>query len=340
MSSSSSSTSSFQRGLTGLNNLGNTCYMNSLLQVLSFTDELSLLLDHGDYKSKLAVGRKPAECTLLVEYDELRKLMWSRNCIVQPVKFLHTVRNVAMHRKLFTFTGADQNDLNEFLVFIITCFHEALSREVSITIKGCAINDTDTLAVKCYDMVRSFYEKDYSEIWQLFFGVQVSTSTSSTSSTSSTIIPEPFFVLSLPIQIMAPPQRMVTLKDCFDLYTSEEIIDESSTKQKTLFWNFPPILVVDLKRFNASNKKNYALIDFPTEGLDLSEYVVGYNSASYIYDLYGVCNHHGTHTQGGHYTSFVKTGGIWYLFNDAQITRAENVVTNNAYCLFYRKRKM
>lgn len=322
-----------QNGLTGLQNMGNTCYMNSLIQILSFTHELTSLLESGEYKTKLDLHRNKSEANLLVEYDELRKLMWSRNCIVQPMKFLHTLRSVAIKRKQFIFAGADQNDFNEFLLFLITCFHEALSREVNITIKGSAVSETDALAMKCYDMVRSFYEKDYSEIWQMFFGVQVSVSS------TSSIIPEPFFVLSLPINHMAAAasRRVITLKDCFDLYTAEEMIGD--TKKKTRFWSFPPVLVVDLKRFDASNKKNHIFIDFPLEGLNLSEYVVGYNGGSYVYDLYAVCNHHGAQTQGGHYTCFVKTGGAWCWFNDAQITRAENVVTNNAYCLFYRKRK-
>ena len=34
------------------------------------------------------------------------------------------------------FTGFEQNDLPEFLIFIIDCFHNALSREVNMTIQG------------------------------------------------------------------------------------------------------------------------------------------------------------------------------------------------------------
>ena len=39
------------------------------------------------------------------------------------------------------------------------------------------------------------------------------------------------------------------------------------------------------------------LIDFPLENLDLSEYVKGYHSDSYKYDLYGVCNHVGSYLE-------------------------------------------
>ena len=34
------------------------------------------------------------------------------------------------------FTGFNQNDLPEFLIFVINCFHTALSREVVMSIEG------------------------------------------------------------------------------------------------------------------------------------------------------------------------------------------------------------
>jgi len=38
------------RGLTGLANVGNTCYLNSCMQVLSHTYELNDFLAPGEYK--------------------------------------------------------------------------------------------------------------------------------------------------------------------------------------------------------------------------------------------------------------------------------------------------
>ena len=74
--------------------------------------------------------------------------------------------------------------------------------------------------------------------------------------------------------------------------------------------------------------------------LDLSKYVVGYNKTSYVYDLYGVCNHSGGVSEG-HYTAHVKNAnGNWYNFNDTNVSRiSENkIVSTMAYCLFYRKK--
>ena len=108
-----------------------------------------------------------------------------------------------------------------------------------------------------------------------------------------------------------------------------------------MFWSLPDILVIDIKRFNASNRKNQVLIDFPLENLNLTSYVIGYDKDSYIYDLYGVCNHNGS-VMGGHYTSFVKNAnGKWYHYNDtnvSEVSMAHQIITPKAYCFFYRKR--
>ena len=91
------------------------------------------------------------------------------------------------------------------------------------------------------------------------------------------------------------------------------------------------------------NKKKQNLVTFPLENLNLTNYVVGYIKYSYIYDLYGVCNHSGN-VLGGHYTGYVKNAsGKWYEFNDTRVTLITNpnvVISPRAYCLFYRKKSV
>ena len=79
------------RGLTGLTNLGNTCFINSCIQILSHTTELNVFLN-GNYKSKL--NNNKLDGLILIEWDNLRKLMWSQNCIISPQRFIKQLQMV------------------------------------------------------------------------------------------------------------------------------------------------------------------------------------------------------------------------------------------------------
>ena len=159
------------KGLSGLSNLGNTCFINSCMQVLSHTYELNEFLNTEHFKKKL---KNKHDSALLLEWDNLRQLLWSNNCIVSPGKFIKTIQKLAQIKDMELFTGYSQNDLPEFLLFVIDCFHNSLSREIKMTISGAVENETDTVAVKCFEMVKNMYSKEYSEVWNLFYAVHVS----------------------------------------------------------------------------------------------------------------------------------------------------------------------
>jgi ubiquitin carboxyl-terminal hydrolase 8 len=337
-------------GLSGLANLGNTCFINSCLQILSHTYELNDFLNLETYKNRL--NNKP-ESVLLLEWDELRKLLWSQNCIINPQKFIHIIHKLAKIRKMDLFTQFSQEDMPEFLLFIIDCFHLSLKREVEMSITGNIETETDKMAVQCFEMVNRMISKDYSEIWNMFYGIHVSQIIDD--SLDGNILasnPEPYFTINLSIP---PNNKSPTLFDCFDHYVEGEKLDgenawynEATGKKQTVikkivYWSFPDILVIDLKRFNNRNNKNQIFIDFSLDQLDLSKYVIGYNSKSYIYNLYGICNHSGG-VSGGHYTSFIKTANDkWYHFNDTSVQEVSNLsylVSPKAYCLFFRKQNI
>lgn len=334
------------KGLTGLGNLGNTCFLNSTMQVLSHTYEINDILNNDNYKQYL---NKRPETILLVEWNKLREMMWNENCKISPGGFVQAVQKVATHKQRDIFTGYAQNDLPEFYLFIIEAFHKALEREVSMNVRGVAENSQDELAVKCYDMFKRSYEKEYSEFVKLFFGIQVSVVRNMKGEIISSH-PEPVGLINLPLP---PGKRNIDIMDCFELYAEKENLDgdnqyyndktkqnEDATREMT-FWNLPDILVVDLKRFDNRNRKNNALVNFPLTDLNLEKFVTGYNKHTYRYDLYGVCNHSGG-VMGGHYTSFVKNAnGEWYHFNDTEVTHVSNtdgIVSQKAYSFFYRKK--
>jgi len=338
------------KGYTGIDNLGNTCFLNSCLQVLNHTYELNEILNSTTTQRFLKTNIPDAN--ILNEWNDLRNVMWSGNGIVSPNKFVHNVHEIAGVKGREIFTGWAQNDMPEFLLFMIECIHNSYCRGIKMRINGNSENATDIMALQCYGMLQNIYLKEYSEIMDLFYGIYMSEIISMDENKRLAIKPEHYFILDLPVldgNILAN-----NIYDCFNMFCKTEILEgdnawfnettgtKENIKKQFSFWNFPKILVISLKRFSPDGtQKINNTIQFPLEDLDLSGYVRGYNASTYKYDLYGVCNHMGG-VMGGHYTAFVKHAeNKWIHFNDNSVEIVDDtnkIITPLAYCLFYRKK--
>lgn len=336
-----------KKGYTGIDNLGNTCFLNSCLQVLNHTYELNEILNA---KNKITKTDIP-DSSILNEWNDLRNVMWSGNGIVSPNKFVHNVHEIAKLKNKEIFTGWTQNDMPEFLLFMIDCMHNSYARSINMKINGKKENRIDEMAIQCYEMLRTIYSKEYSEIMDLFYGIYMSEIISKDGTKQLAVKPEHYFILDLPI--FYGDTLATNIYDCFDMYSKSEIMEgenawfnektgqKEDIKKQIVFWNFPKILVISLKRFSPDGtQKLNSMIDFPFD-LDLSSYVKGYNASSFKYELYGICNHMGG-VMGGHYTAFAKhADNTWIHFNDNSVEvvdDAKKIITPLAYCLFYRKK--
>lgn len=183
-------------------------------------------------------------------------------------------------------------------------------------------------------------------------------------------------------------KKELSIEDCFKDFSKPEKLGEEDMWYcprcqkhvqaiKTMqIWKVPDILVVHFKRFSNArtaygrSTKVDAFVEFPIEGLDLSDEVEGIKVArrlkaqaaerkvngatkqegmveeeeeeSLIYDLFAVDNHFGG-LGGGHYTAFAKNeaDGKWHNFDDSHVSEvdsAEKVKSSAAYLLFYRRR--
>lgn len=337
-------TNNMDLGLTGLANLGNTCYINSCMQILSHCKLFNDLLNEITHNKLNNIN----DSILLIEWKQLKELMWKKNCTIAPNRFIKSVQHVSSCKDLELFSGYAQNDLPEFLMFIIDTFNNSLKRKVDISISGIQKNETDKLAIECYKMIKQYYSENYSELLDIFYGTHVSIIEDITNNDNLVNKPEPFCLLDLPI----PEKNNITIYDCFDNYLNKELLTDNNkyynSKTKTyidvykyiVFWSLPNVLIINLKRFDNNNRKINKFVTCPLTNIDLRKYIVGYDKESYIYELFGITNHSGG-SLGGHYTSYVKhcNSNKWYHFNDTNVREInENNVNNqNAYTFFLRK---
>lgn len=340
-----------ENGLTGLCNLGNTCFLNSCVQVLSHTYELHDILNKPLIQKQMET-RNTEDMFIFKEWKELLNVMWSKNGTLRPVKFVKAIQTISRQKGVDIFTGFAQNDVTEFLRFIMNCFHTAMSRPVQINITGTVKSKHDELATQCYGLLNTVFSKEYSDIFEIFYGISV-TEIRDLKNEVQSLKPEQYFILDLPISKV----QGASIYDCMDLFTNYELMsgdnawfnDKTGKKEdvhkKMLFWNFPKILIIALKRFEYIGANCYRIntkIEAPLTNLDLSKYVDGYSPKKYVYDLYGVCNHMGG-PSGGHYTAYVKNmADNWIEFNDDKtriIENHEEIISTMSYCLFYRIRQ-
>lgn len=112
-------------GVCGLQNLGNTCFMNSALQCLSNTPPLTEFIMSDKYLSEIN-RNNPLGMSgkIAVAYSELIKHMWSgeTNCFT-PRDFKYVVGSFAPQ-----FSGYAQHDCQELMAFLLDGLHEDFNR--------------------------------------------------------------------------------------------------------------------------------------------------------------------------------------------------------------------
>ncbi|XP_008424461.1 ubiquitin carboxyl-terminal hydrolase 2a isoform X2 [Poecilia reticulata] len=331
------------QGLVGLKNLGNTCFMNSILQCLSNTQSLRDYCLHNSHRRDLNNNSR-TNTALMEEFAKLIQIMWTSTSseAVSPSEFKTQIQRYAPR-----FVGYNQQDAQEFLRFLLDGLHNEVNR-VTVRPRG-TVEDFDHLPdeEKGKKMWSKYLEREDSKIVDVFVGQLKSSLTCSHCGFCSTVF-DPFWDLSLPI---AKGYGEVSLMDCMRLFTKEDVLDGDEkptcyrckarrrcTKKFTI-QKFPKILVLHLKRFSEARRtsKLSTFVNFPMKDLDLREFA-SENSTNAVYNLYAVSNHSGT-TMGGHYTAYCRnpSSGEWYTFNDSRVTpmSSSQVRSSDAYVLFY-----
>ena len=185
-----------RKGLVGLYNLGNTCYINSVLQCLSNTSDFTKYFVLDYYKNEQNFSKYDIEGDLVEELAELLKNIWMGSDPILPPKKLR----LAFCKLNNQFLGNNEQDAQEFLSLLLFNLHEKLNR---ITIKNelkdnneKKENESEIEASKRFEKIEKM--KNNSIIYDLFNGQFISTTRCLMCGQKSNTF-EQFNILSLPI---------------------------------------------------------------------------------------------------------------------------------------------
>ncbi|XP_073959072.1 ubiquitin carboxyl-terminal hydrolase 8-like isoform X2 [Choristoneura fumiferana] len=326
------------RGLTGLKNLGNTCYMNSIIQCLNNTAILVTYFCNGQYLEHVnrSHGTRGA---IAEELAAVVRALWSGQYRFIAAKDLRS--EVGKHQRAFR--GCEQQDSHEFLTILMDWLHLDLQFSIKPPHK-----DSLPPSEKAW---HEYTKSKESLVLRLFYG-QIKSTVKCTVCGAHSATYESFSNLSLELPALA---NRCSLQDCLKLYLNGETIpgwncpnckEKRDAVKKLDISRLPPVLVIHFKRFyvdpkeymvNAYRKKQ-TYIDFPLEELDMRQFSLNCSPNNQVYNLYAVSNHYGS-MEGGHYTAYCKSSvyGKWYKYDDHVVTEisSSEVKSSAAYILFY-----
>jgi ubiquitin C-terminal hydrolase len=328
------------RGLNGIRNIGNTCYMNSIIQCMGNILPLTrYLLEKTEFESDLRRNTKKRELQFGIQWYYMVNKMWNERKILEPFQFKRIFGELDPR-----VSGFMEQDAHEILLSFINLLHESVTVSVEMNISGQVKSSRDELLFRSYESWRLMWSNQYSKIVELFGG-QMYCSLRCPDCNYFSDKFESFYTISVPIT----PETN-TLYDCIHQFQELEILDEENKwkcdgcnemvrgHKKTELWRLPPFLMIHLKRFNHRMQKIVKLIEFEPE-IDLSDYI-SVPTARTKYTLISSIHHLGG-CGGGHYYSNVrKTNGKWLNFDDHQVRLLSNfndIDKKSAYILIYQR---
>ena len=334
------------KGLIGLENIGNTCYLNSSIQCLSNIQSLTEYILNDEYTEDLKNKKKNNNIILTREYSKLIKAIWTNNTTIQPKSFHSYIQKFDDQ-----FQGFEHQDAQELLAMILDYLHEALKYEVSMEFEGIVENEEDEITVESLKNWNLELKDKYSIIVKLFFGQFINKVVSMEEDNKNKMISKTFEVFNM----LNIPIHGKTLYDSLQIYFGKEILESKfyDEKNKTYInayrqiklMKIPNFLILVLKRFTNGNgrlAKSNALITFPIEKLDLSAYCEGYDKFDGTMRLISIGCHTGSLNFGHYFAICRHINKKWYKYDDDRVEEFDinsnkNSIFRDGYILIYEK---
>ncbi|RKP08201.1 hypothetical protein THASP1DRAFT_6310, partial [Thamnocephalis sphaerospora] len=292
----------------GLLNLGNTCFLNSVLQCLTYTPPLAQYLLESGHKRTC---RSPGFCMVCEMELHVRACLRREGGgggAVRPGRIVGRLRSIAKHMRV-----GRQEDAHEFLRYLV-----------------------DAMQKNCLETTMVYRT----------FGGYLRSQVHCTSCNHRSNTYDPLLDLSVDLAGVDSVEKAVRRFTRPELLTRENRYRCDACRQlvearkRFTVEQAPAILTVHLKRFNHFGEKIGKRIDFD-DTLDLTPCLsasVDARAAAPRYHLYAVLVHAGGSCRSGHYYCYVKSAaGTWYCMNDDSVDQvsAKRVFSEKAYILFY-----
>ena len=324
----------------GILNSGNTCFINSGLQIFI---HCQLFIQKLIQNMKLINHNTPITSNFISICNSML------NSKIKYIGILDFKKLFGNKHKLFS--GSLQNDSQEFnRIFLEDISQELNEVKINTIYRLLSNSDSKSKKMRDRDFHENFSKKEKSIITQLFYAQIVNIYTCKCKSAIYSFQKILDFPLLFPNKII---NNMITLHELLKFYFQVEYIEFESKCQKChqiekhkkeLKISRPPeILILSLQRIDLiTEKKLQYKVKFPQK-LDIFEFVdhdCGYDKES-KYDLFGIINHVGR-LNSGHYYSFIKNeDNEWIEYNDAKVNEIKGFsdCSDSVYALFYIKEK-
>lgn len=342
------------KGLTGLHNLGNTCYINTLLQCLGHcTTSFLVFMLKGTSAQHVqhAQDAQHAQDGIFYQLRCMYRDQWINTTTPDPRKLLKT-----LSQKLTLFDNIyEQNDINEFMDY----FLDKMNSEICSPRQGLPLDTLTTSSNKrsiyhqqAKKMMHDWYfktQKEHSELVEMIYGQSINQIICG----HCRKIHHNYEIYS---HIMLPVingDHDISLHDCFKKYLEDEVINAdiessnsdpwkcdkcnkcSKSSKSFVLWNTPRLLMISLKRFNSDMRKINKPVQIP-HVLDVSDYVISHNCPR-TYNLCSVALHYGSFL-GGHYVAACRNpNNEWYIFDDDVVQKLADPdrMISQGYVFFY-----
>ncbi len=338
----------------GLINVNNSCYINTAIQCLRFCPSLYTIFekekDDKLYKylstnadkisrERILNANVYFNFKLLVETLNTRE-----NINIRPLEYLKTNRELAKHKNM-EYLLNEQNDIGEYLIFLLEAIHNAKSYTPIIEIKHkCEMKDTNTTEITIHTQIhnayckfKEIYKTKYSGIVREFNYMTINNVVCDNCK-YNTYNYESNLILNVSINTHTTVEACIneSLTNTINTWRCDKCALTGNAIVRTTLLNGPKTLIIMLNRFNENLRKNNKSIE-PADNININQYVAD-GSRNNTYKLVAIANHYGSESCG-HYTAMCFYNGIWQEYDDQRVRKINrsDIDGRSIYLLFYNK---